>query len=38
MVLASETVTYTIISMLEAEVSQYWKNCFLLLFVACLGM
>jgi hypothetical protein len=36
--LASETVACTIISVLEAEVSQYWKNCFLLLFVARLGM
>ena len=38
MALASETVACTIISVLEAEVSQYWKNCFLLLFIAHLGM
>jgi hypothetical protein len=36
--LTSETVACTIISVLEAEVSQYWKNCFLLLFVTHLGM
>jgi hypothetical protein len=35
--LASETVACTKISVLEAEVSQYWKNRFLLLFVARLG-
>jgi hypothetical protein len=38
MALASETVACTIIFVLEAEVSQHWKNCFLLLFVAHLGM